>query len=139
MANLNKCMIIGNLGQDPEMKYLPNGGAVTEFGVATNRRFTKRDGEQVDETEWFNVVAYGPKAEVVAQHLRKGEPVYVEGRMQTRNWDGECGKKHYKTELILDRFEFLRSRDSGERSTYEPGISVGVDADGDTEPDDLPF
>ena len=135
---LNRCMIIGNLGRDPEMRYTPNGNAVTEFSVATSRQYTSRDGERVDETEWFNIVAWSRLAETCAQYLSKGRQVYVEGRMRTRNWDGECGKKHYRTELIADTVKFLGSRDSAQES-FEPGLPVGADAEGDTEPDDLPF
>ena len=139
MGNLNKCMIIGRLGQDPEMRYTPNGSPITEFGVAVGRSYTSASGEKVEETEWFNVVAFGRRAETMAQYLTKGREVYIDGRIQTRNWEGEGGKKHYRTELVADSFEFLGPRDSAEQSSYDPGIPVGVDAGGDVEPDDLPF
>ena len=104
---LNKCMVIGNLGRDPEMRYTPNGNAVTEFSVASNRQYTTADGERRDDTEWFNIVTWGRLAETCSQYLSKGRQVYVEGRMSTRSWDGECGKKHYRTELVA---ETVRSR-----------------------------
>lgn len=136
---LNKCTIIGNLGRDPEMRYTPNGNPVTEFSVATSRTYNSKDGERVEETEWFNVVTWARLAETCAQYLAKGRQVYVEGRMNTRSWDGECGKKHYRTELVAETVKFLGGRDAGEQSSYDPGIPVGVDAGGDVEPDDLPF
>ena len=136
---LNKCMVIGNLGRDPEMNYTQNGNAVTEFSVASNRQYTTANGERRDDTEWFNVKCWGKLAETCAQHLSKGQQVYVEGRMSTRSWDGECGKKHYRTELVAETVKFLGGRDAGEQSSYDPGIPVGVDAGGDVEPDDLPF
>lgn len=135
---LNKVMLIGNLGADPEMRYTPNGAAVTEFGVASNRRYTGSDGEQVDETEWFNVVTWSRLAETCAQYLTKGRQVYVEGRLNTRSWDGECGKKHYRAEVVAFTVQFLGGRD-GASPPAEPGLPVGADAEGDVDPDDLPF
>ena len=131
-------MVIGNLGRDPEMRYTPNGNAVTEFSVASNRRFTS-DGEQRDETEWFNVIAWGRLAETCSQYLSKGRQVYVEGRMQTRSWDGECGKKHYRTELVANEVKFLGGRDGQAGGEFSPGLPVGADAEGDVGADDLPF
>jgi single-strand DNA-binding protein len=136
---LNKCTIIGNLGRDPEMRYTPNGNPVTEFSVATSRTYNSKDGERVEETEWFNVVTWARLAETCAQYLAKGRQVYVEGRMNTRSWDGECGKKHSRTELVAETVKFLGGRDAAEQSSYDSGIPVGVDAGGDVEPDDLPF
>ena len=136
---LNRCTVIGNLGRDPEMRYTPNGAPVTEFSVATSRQYNSRDGDKVEETEWFNIVTWNRLAETCAQYLTKGRQVYVEGHIRTRSWDGECGKKHYRAELVADTVKFLGGREGAEQSSYEPGIPVGVDADGDTEPDDLPF
>ena len=98
--SLNKAMIIGNLGRDPEMRYTPNGQAVTQFTVAVNRNYKDASGEWKEETEWFRVVAWGPLAERTAEYLRKGRKVYVEGRLQTRTWEGQDGQKHYTTELV---------------------------------------
>ena len=134
---LNKVMIIGNLGKAPEMRYLPSGKAVTEFSVATSRSWTK-DDEKREETEWFNVVCWAKLAEICAQYLDKGRQVYVEGHMETRSWDGECGKKHYRTELVADTVKFLGgNKDGGGDVTTqraEPAGDVAAD-----EPDDLPF
>ena len=141
MANLNKCMIIGRLGADPEMRYTANGSAVTNFNVATSRQYTTADGERRDETEWFSVVTWNRLAEICSQYLAKGREVYVDGRMQTRSWEGQDGQRRYKTELIAENVQFLGGRQDGERtgSFAAPGLPVGADADGDVEPDDLPF
>ena len=114
--SLNKAMIIGNLGRDPEMRYTPSGQAVTQFTVAVNRNFKGQDGEWQEETEWFRVVAWGPTGERAAEYLRKGNKVYVEGRLQTRQWEGQDGQKRYTTELIADRIQNLerRTREDGD-------------------------
>jgi single-strand DNA-binding protein len=109
--SLNKCMIIGNLGRDPEMRYTPSGQAVTQFSVATNRNFRDQQGEWQSETEWFRVVIWGDRGERAAEQLRKGHKVYVEGRIQTRQWEDQSGNKRYTTELIADRVSSLERRD----------------------------
>jgi single-strand DNA-binding protein len=109
--SLNKCMIIGNLGRDPEMRYTPSGQAVTQFSVATNRNFRDQQGEWQSETEWFRVVVWGDRGERAAEYLRKGHKVYVEGRIQTRQWEDQSGNKRYTTELIADRVSSLERRD----------------------------
>jgi len=137
---LNKSMIIGNLGKDPEMRYTANGNAVTTFNVATSRTFSGADGERREETEWFTVVTWNRLAETCAQYLTKGRQVYVEGRMQTRSWDGNDGIKHYRTELIAETVKFLGNRgDGGGSAGFAPGMAVGADSEGDIDPDDLPF
>ena len=108
--SLNKAMIIGNLGRDPEMRYTPSGQAVTQFTVAVNRNFKDHEGNWQEETEWFRVVAWGPTGERAAENLRKGNKVFVEGRMQTRQWEGQDGQKRYTTELIADRVQNLERR-----------------------------
>jgi single-strand DNA-binding protein len=107
---LNKVMIIGNLGRDPEMRYTPNGRPVTSFSVATNRTWTSAQGERHEETEWFNVVAWGNLAEICNSHLSKGQQVYVEGRLQTRGWEDDDGKKHFRTELVANEMIVLGDR-----------------------------
>jgi single-strand DNA-binding protein len=109
--SLNKCMIIGNLGRDPEMRYTPSGQAVTQFSVATNRNYRDPQGEWQSETEWFRVVVWGDQGERVAEYLRKGHKVYVEGRIQTRQWEDQSGNKRYTTELIANRVTSLERRD----------------------------
>ncbi len=107
---LNKVMIIGHLGRDPEMRYTPSGRPVTTFSVGTSRTWLSSDGERHEETEWFNVVAWGSLAEICNQHLRKGQQVYVEGRLQTRRWDDADGRKHYTTELVAREMIMLGER-----------------------------
>ena len=139
---LNKCMIIGNLGADPEMRYTANGSAVTTFRVATSRRFSGQDGQQREETEWFSVVTWNRLAEICAQYLVKGRTVYVEGRIQTRSWDKADGTgKAYRTELIAEEVKFLGGRDGGGAGGggFAPGMAVGADTEGDIDPDELPF
>jgi single-strand DNA-binding protein len=111
---LNKVMIIGNLGRNPEMRYTPSGRPVTSFSVATSRSWVNAEGERREETEWFNVVAWGNLAEICKQHLTKGQQVYVEGRLQTRGWEDQNGKKHYRTELVANEMIILEERKSAE-------------------------
>ena len=110
---LNKVMIIGRLGRDPEMRYTPNGRPVTAFSVAVNRSWMAGDGDKREETEWFNVVAWGNLAEICKQHLRKGQTVYVEGRLQTRGCDDQEGKKHYRTEIVANEMIMLSDKREG--------------------------
>jgi len=160
--SLNKAMIIGNLGRDPEMRYTPSGQAVTQFTVAVNSNFKDHDGNWQEETEWFRVVAWGPLAERTAEYLRKGRKVYVEGRLQTRQWEGQDGQKRYTTELIAQTVTPLdpRPRDGDQppdASGFQGGVPCGApgaparsgarsggpsgppDTLDDTDLDDLPF
>ncbi len=126
---LNKVMIIGHVGREPEMRYTPGGRPVTSFSVATSRSWTSSDGERREETEWFNVVAWGTLAEICKTHLSKGQQVYVEGRLQTRGWQDDTGKKHFRTELVANEMILLGDR----RSTFQ-------DTDyEDDEPEDYAF
>jgi single-strand DNA-binding protein len=97
---LNKVMLIGHLGRDPEMRFTPSGRPVTSFSLATNRTWNTSDGERHSETEWFNIVTWGNLAEICKQHLIKGQQVYIEGRLQTRRWDDKEGNKHTTTEVV---------------------------------------
>ena len=120
---LNKVMIIGNLGRDPEMRYTPSGQAVTQFTVAVNRNYKDAQGERQEETEWFRVVAWGQQAEFSAEYLRKGAKVFVEGRIQTRQWEGQDGQKRYTTELVANTIQTLERRqrdDAGEGGSQLP-------------------
>jgi len=107
---LNKVIIIGVLGRDPEMRYTPSGRPVTSFSVATSRTWVSAEGERREETEWFNVVAWGNLAEICKAHLTKNQQVYVEGRLQTRGWEDETGKKHFRTELVANEMILLGDR-----------------------------
>jgi single-strand DNA-binding protein len=104
---LNKVMVIGNVGRDPEMRYIPSGKPVTSFSIATSRSWTDGDGERHEETEWFNVVAWGNLAEICKQHLRKGQQVYIEGRLQTRSWEDHEGRKRFRTEVVANEMILL--------------------------------
>ncbi len=124
---LNKVMVIGHLGRDPEMRYTPSGRPVTTFSVATTRAWHSADGERHEETEWFNVVAWGSLAEICNQHLRRGQQAYVEGRLQTRRWDDAEGKKHYATELVAKEIIMLGDRKEGTTTAFvaAPGEDEG--------------
>jgi single-strand DNA-binding protein len=107
---LNKVMIIGHLGRDPEMRYTPSGRPVTTFSIATSRTWNTADGERRTETEWFNVVAWGNLAEICKQYLTKGQQVYIEGRLQTRHWEDAEGVKHSSTEIVANEMIMLSER-----------------------------
>lgn len=113
---LNKVMIIGRLGRDPEMRYTPSGRPVTTFSVATSRTWNTADGERRTETEWFNVVAWSNLAEICKQYLSKGQRVYIEGRLQNRQWEDSEGNKHSSTEIVANEMIMLDSRREGEGS-----------------------
>jgi single-strand DNA-binding protein len=137
VADLNKVMIIGNLGQDPEIRYTANGNAVATFSVAANRNYRRPDGEWEKETEWFSVVAWNNLAERVSQNLQRGARVYVEGRLHTRSWDGPDGNRRFKTEVIANT---VLPQDRRRDAVAAGGIGGAADADTDiTDPDDLPF
>jgi single-strand DNA-binding protein len=135
MVSVNRMIIIGNLGSDPEMRFTPNGRPVTSFSVATNRRYTTSEGERREETEWFTVVTWGRLAEQCNQFLAKGRLVYVEGRLRSHSWEGQDGQKRYRNEIVADRVSFL-DRQSSAPLPEERGEISGTD---DIEPDDIPF
>lgn len=134
-SSLNKVMIIGNLGGEPEMRFTPNGSPVTTFRVATNRVYNTPDGERREETEWFSVVTWQRLAENCNRFLTKGQKIYVEGRLHNRTWDGNDGQKHYRVEIIASNVIFLDKR------AASPSIEDKMDdgEPGDIEPQDLPF
>ncbi|MBS1252407.1 MAG: Single-stranded DNA-binding protein [Anaerolineales bacterium] len=114
---LNKVMLIGRLGRNPEMRYTPSGKPVTSFSIATNRTWVTSDGERREATEWFNVVAWQELAEICHQHLGKGFKVYIEGRLQTRSWESPDGNKHYRTEVVASEMIMLDRGPSGDEAT----------------------
>ena len=136
-GGLNKVMIIGNVGRDPEMRYTPNGAAVTSFSVAVSRRWTTPDNQQRDETEWFNVVAWDKLAETCNQLITKGRKVYIEGRLQTRSWEGQDGQKRYRTEVVAQNMLLLDPRQQGAGGGGQRD-DAGFPSD-EMEPDDIPF
>lgn len=103
---INKAMIYGNLTRDPELKSLPSGTQVCEFGVATNRVWKDKNGAKQESTDYHNIVVFGRQAELIKQYLHKGSGVFLEGRIQTRSWDAQDGTKRYRTEIVADRIQF---------------------------------
>jgi single-strand DNA-binding protein len=139
MAGLNKVMLIGNVGRDPEMRYTANGKAVTTFSLAVNRNLGGgMDGERREETEWFDIVAWDKLAELCSQFLQKGRQTYVEGRLHTRSWEGQDGQKRYRTEVVAQTVLFLGSAGGGGGPKAERYEDAGAPA-GTVDPDDLPF
>ncbi len=136
MASLNKVMVIGNVGSEPEMRFTPSGKPVTSFRVATNRVYTTPEGERKEETEWFTVVAWNRLAEQCNQFLGKGRLVYAEGRLRTRSWEGQDGQKHYRTEIIANRVSFLDKKGAAPLAEGEKPEEAET---GEIEPDDIPF
>ena len=116
---LNKVMIIGNLGRDPEMRYTPSGRPVTTFSVATNRTWTSSDGEAHTETEWFNVVAWSKLAEICNQYLSKGQQVYIDGRLHTREWEDSNNIKRTSVEIVANEMIMLNERRAESETTTE--------------------
>ncbi|HSI50325.1 MAG TPA: single-stranded DNA-binding protein [Ideonella sp.] len=113
MASINKVIIIGNLGRDPEVRYTPNGAAVCNLRIATTRNWKHREsGERQEETEWHSVVLYDRQAEVAGEYLKKGRPVYIEGRLKTRKWQDKEGQDRYTTEIVAETMQLLGGRDS---------------------------
>lgn len=140
MASLNKVMLIGNVGTDPEMRFTPSGNPVTSFRLATSRVYTTSDGERKQETEWFTIVAWKKLAENCNQFLTKGQRVYVEGNLRTRNWEGRDGQKRTSVEVVANRVLFLDRQPAAplpsEEVPTEPGTEPGEE---EIEPEDLPF
>ena len=110
MANLNKVTLIGRLGQDPEIRYTQSGNSVANATIATNDYWTDKQGEKQERTEWHSLVMWGKLADLAQSYLKKGSQVYVEGRLQTRDWEDQQGQKHYKTEVVVTTMQFLDSR-----------------------------
>lgn len=135
MASLNKVMIIGNLGSEPEMRFTPNGNPVTSFRIATNRMYTTPDGERKQETEWFSVVVWNKLAEQCNQYLSKGRLVYAEGRLHTRTWESQDGQKHSRPEIIANRVVFLDRQAAAPLQEERTELST----EDELEPEDIPF
>ncbi len=137
MVGLNKIMVIGNLGADPTMRYTPNGNPVASFSLATGRTYTGSDGEQKQETEWFNIVTWNQLAEQCNQFLTKGRQIYVEGRLKSNSWTGNDGQTRSRNEIIANRVLFLdRSGSQESQQEQEPPTDFGKPV-GDVE--DLPW
>jgi single-strand DNA-binding protein len=150
---VNKVILIGNLGRDPEVRSTPSGQPVASFSLATSRRWKDKNGQRQEQTEWHNIVVWGRQAEVAGQYLTKGKQIYLEGRLQTRSWDDrQTGEKKYRTEIVCDNFQMLGARgdavDSHGPAAHAGGPSYdeggyggpgGGGGGGEPEDDDIPF
>ncbi len=140
MVSVNRMIVIGNLGSDPEMRFTPSGQPVTSFRVATNYRYTAADGERREETEWFTIVCWRKLAEQCNQYLTKGRLVYVEGRLKMNTWEGQDGQQRSRNEIIADRVNFLDRQGGGAPGAPDAAEGPSGDAEeGDLAPDDIPF
>lgn len=129
MSSLNKCMFIGNLGSDPEVKFLEGGNAVANFSIACNEKWKDKSGEQKERVEWVRVVAWGKLAELCGEHLKKGRQVFIEGKMQTRKWTDKEGVERYTTEIVAGGVTFLGSK--GEAASSGPAARNAAPDDDD--------
>lgn len=152
---VNKVILIGNLGRDPEVRSTPSGQPVANFTLATSRRWRDKNGQKQEQTEWHQVVVWGKQAEIAGQYLTKGKQIYLEGRLQTRSWDDrQTGEKRYRTEVICENFQMLGSQRGGEFEGDRAGAGGGYGASqqsssgpsydeggygGEPEDDDIPF
>lgn len=145
---LNKVQLYGNLTRDPEMRSLPSGQAVANFAIATNRTYKDKNGVKQEQTEFHNVVAFGRQAEVIGQYMKKGRPMFVEGRLQTRSWEAE-GQKKYRTEIVVENFQFgagggeggrgaARGDDTEQSAPADSGDQIQY-PDDEINPEDIPF
>jgi single-strand DNA-binding protein len=153
MASVNKVILIGNLGRDPETRYMPDGGAVTNVSIATTETWKDKNGEKQEKTEWHRVAFFGKLAEIAGEYLKKGSQVYVEGRLQTRKWQDKDGQDKYTTEIIADRMQMLGSRqgmgggdreaggdrEGGARPAAKPAGAKPAGSKFDDFEDDIPF
>jgi single-strand DNA-binding protein len=153
MASVNKVILIGNLGADPETRYLPSGDAVANIRIATTEVWKDKGGEKQEHTEWHRISFFGKLAEIAGEYLKKGSPVYVEGRIRTRKWQDKEGQDRYSTEIVADRMQLLGSRGGGTESVArEPKAAAPAESGGGAKPaakksgasfddmdDDIPF
>jgi len=146
MAGINKAILIGNLGRDPEVRYTANGTAVANFSIATTERWKDREsGEQKEQTEWHRIVAFGRLGEICGQYLSRGKQVYIEGKIQTREWEDKEGNKRYTTEIVASAMQFLGARDAGPTGPRGDASQGGYPGGSsqppftDDQDDDIPF
>jgi single-strand DNA-binding protein len=149
MSGVNKVILIGNLGSDPQVRYTPSGQAVANFNIATSERFNNKAGEREERTEWHRIVAWGKLAEICQQYLKKGKQVYIEGRLQTRQWEDQQGQKRQTTEIVAQQMTMLgRAGEGGPSGGASGGAADYAPQDfgspepapqGATTDDDLPF
>jgi single-strand DNA-binding protein len=142
MASVNKVILIGNLGKDPETRYMPNGEAVTNITVATSETWKDKNGEKQEKTEWHRVTFYRKLAEIAGEYLKKGRPVYLEGRLETRKWVDKTGAERYTTEIIASDMKMLGSKQEDTEPAPHRASNPGAGKPGtgfDDMPNDLPF
>jgi single-strand DNA-binding protein len=130
MASVNKVILIGNLGKDPETRYLPSGDAVSNFSIATTEKFKDKSGAMQEHTEWHRISFFGRQAEIAGEYLKKGSPVYVEGRIRTRKWQDKEGQDRYTTEIVGDRMQLLGSRGGAENMARGEPVAAAANAGG---------
>lgn len=142
---LNKVQLYGNLTRDPENRAMPSGQQVTTFNIATNRSFKDKQGQKQEQVEYHTCVAFGKVAEIIGQYMKKGKPVFLEGRLQTRSWEKE-GVKQYRTEVVVESFQFGPSAPGTDRTAREDrgedtdeGVNIGQESDDDLNPENIPF
>lgn len=140
MASLNKVMLIGNLGKDPEVRYTPSGQAVASFNLATSEKFKNKSGEWEERTEWHRVTLWARLAEIAGEYLSKGKTVYIEGRLQTRKWQDNSGNERYTTEIVGEKMQMLSPKGESRRSdaASEPAAGGGYE-EPPFQDDDIPF
>ena len=131
MASVNKVIVLGNLGKDPDLRHLPNGDAVCNFSLATTESWKDKEGNKQDKTEWHNIVIFRKLAEIAGEYLKKGRPVYIEGRLQTRKLQDKEGKDRYTTEIVADQMQMLGSRDEAKEvaKTSAPANFEDIESD----------
>lgn len=132
--SINKVILIGNLGRDPELRYTPGGTPVANFSIATTERWRNSEGENQEHTEWHNIVAWRRLAEISGEYLRKGSRVYIEGKIRTRSWEGQDGQKRYRTEIVVDNLMMLDTRGEPGKAVDDSGFEPDQISD-----DDIPF
>jgi single-strand DNA-binding protein len=134
MAGVNKVILVGNLGKDPEIRHLEGGTAVAKFTLATSESYKDKSGQRIDQTEWHNIVVWRGLAEVAEKYLKKGMTIYVEGKLRTRSWDDKEGKKNYTTEIVADTFTILSKKESNSSQSKDEDTNLSPNIG-----DDLPF
>jgi len=142
--SVNKVILLGNLGKDPDLRYTPSGKAVATFSLATSERWTSQDGQKQENTTWHNIVAWGKQAETMKEYLTKGRQVYIEGRIANRSYEDKEGNKKYISEVVVQSFSFIGNRGSsgnggGQTASAEPVAETAPDAGSGQSDDDLPF
>ncbi|HLE08033.1 MAG TPA: single-stranded DNA-binding protein [Thermodesulfobacteriota bacterium] len=137
MAGVNKVILVGNLGKDPEIRYTPGGVAVANFTLATSENWTSKEGKKETKTEWHRIVAFGRLAEICGEYLNKGKQVYIEGKIQTRQWEDKDGNKRYTTEIVANTLQMLGRAEKAEEAA--PAGMPAAEEPPATETDDIPF